>query len=182
MRRLALALAAAALAACAALQGSSGPPPHPLPSAIRKLSLRQIGNKTQQSGLEDKLALALRDEFLRDARYPLTTEKESDAVVAVTIKRYLLIPLQYDASLNTTTYKLRVGVEVQLIDRASRKTLWTEEGLEASMAYPSSALAGGLAEATAQEDLWPILAPMIVARVIDGYGATDDEREKAEAR
>lgn len=171
MRLLAL-LAVAALSACAGLRARSGPPPQPLPPGIRKLAIRPIVNKTQQSGLEDQLALALRDEFLRDGRHPLVPEGESDGVVLVTINRYLLTPLQYDASLNPTTYRLHVAVDVQLLDRAAGKVLWDEKGLEASLSYPYVSLTGGLSEDAARQNLWAILSPMIVARVIDGFGAT----------
>jgi hypothetical protein len=166
--------AAAALAACAALGYKPGPPPVPLPASLAKLSLPPIVNKTQQSGLEDKLALAVRDEFLRDGRRPPVPEKESDAAVQITITRYILTPLQYDSNQNPTTYRLRIAVEVQLIDRALKKTLWDEKGLEAALAYPNSSLTGGLGEEAARENLWAILSPMIVERVIDGFGATAD--------
>jgi hypothetical protein len=180
LRRLAL-LAVAALAACAIPEVRPGPPPSPLPSALRKLSIRPIVNKTQQSGLEDKFALAVRDEFLRDARHPLVPETESDGIVAITITRYILMPLQYDAALNPTTYKLRIAVDVQLLDRAAGKTLWDEKGLETSLAYPNSSLAGGLGEDSARENIWSVLSPMIVVRVIDGFGTTDNAPEKPAA-
>src|ERR1700722_4991723 len=83
-------LAAVALAACAGPEARSGPPPHPLPSGIRKLSLPPIVNKSQQPGLEALFGLAVRDEFLRDGRYPPVPEKESDGVVQITITRYIL--------------------------------------------------------------------------------------------
>lgn len=174
--RSALLAVAAALAACAGPQTRPGPP---LPDNIRKLSIRPIVNMTQQSGLEDLLTNAVRDEFLRDARHPLTPEAESDGVVQITITRYILTPLQYDAALNPTTYKLRIAVDVQLLDRTSgNKTLWDEKGLEASLAYPYVALTGGLSEDAARQNLWAILSPMIVARVVDGFGATSSAPAK----
>lgn len=180
MRRLAL-IVAVALAACAGPEARSGPPPHPLPSNIRKLSLPPIINKSQQPGLEDLFGLAVRDEFLRDGRYPPVPEKESDGAVQITITRYILAPLQYDSNENPTTYKLRIAVEVTVIDRAAGKPLWTEKGLEASLSYPYVNLVGGLSEEAARENLWAILAPMVVARVIDGFGATEDAPEKPAA-
>lgn len=173
MTRAALFVVAAALAACAGPRTRSGAP---LPDNIRKLAILPIVNKTQQPGLEDQLALAVRDEFLRDARHPLVPEKESDGAVLITVTRYILTPMQYDAALNPTTYKLRVAVDVQLLDRAAGKNLWDEKGLEATLAYPYVSLTGGLAEDAARQNLWAILSPMIVGRVVDGFGATEEPK------
>lgn len=168
MRRAAL-LAAAALAACAGPAARRGPP---LPANIHKLAILPIVNKTQQPGMEDQLTAAVRDEFLRDARHPLVPQSESDGDVLITITRYILTPLQYDSNLNPTTYRLHVNLDVQLVDRAAAKTVWDEKGLEASIAYPYVSLTGGLSEDAARQNLWAILAPMIVGRVVDGFGAT----------
>ena len=75
------------------------PSPQILPSNIKKLSIRLVVNKTQQFGLEDKLTLRVRDEFLRDGRYPVLPESEADGIVLATITRYVLTPIQYDARL-----------------------------------------------------------------------------------
>lgn len=168
MRLIAL-LAAAALTACASPRARTGVP---LPDNIRKLAILPIVNKTQQPGLEDQLTAALRDEFLRDARHPLVPQNESDGEVLITVTRYILTPLQYDSNLNPTTYRLHVGLDVQLVDRAAGKALWDEKGLEASLSYPYVTLAGGLSEDAARQNLWTILAPMVVGRVVDGFGAT----------
>src|SRR5258707_14700908 len=97
MRRLALALCVAVLAACGEYI-SYRPTPQLLPSHIQKLALQPIVNKTQQFGLEDKLMLSVRDEFLRDGRYPLTPVEEANGVVLLSITRYILVPIQYDAT------------------------------------------------------------------------------------
>lgn len=170
MLRAALLAAAAALAACAGAPARRGPP---LPANIRKLAILPIVNKTQQPGMEDQLTAAVRDEFLRDARHPLVPQTESDGDVLITITRYILTPLQYDANLNPMTYRLHVNLDVQLVDRAAGKPLWDEKGLEASISYPYVSFTGGLSEEAARQNLWAILAPMVVGRVIDGFGATD---------
>jgi hypothetical protein len=180
MRRLALVVSLAALAAC----GGGGPDmayrptPQILPSNIQKLSIRPIVNKTQQFGLEDKLALAVRDEFLRDARYPLVPENESNGMVWITITRYLLTPLQYDATLAPTSYKLRILIDVQMVDRSTNQSLWEEKNLEGALTYPASTLTGGLTEEQARENIWTILAPMVVKRVVDGFGAVTGTSER----
>jgi hypothetical protein len=154
------------------------PTPQILPSNIQKLAIRPIVNKTQQFGLEDKLALAVRDEFLRDARYPLVPEDESNGIVWITITRYLLTPLQYDATLAPTSYKLRVLIDVQMVDRSTNQALWEEKNLEASLTYPAATLTGGLTEEQARENIWSILAPMVVKRVVDGFGAVTGTSER----
>ena len=183
MRRFALLLAA--VAAAAALPGCGRgpdmdyrPTAQLLPSNIQKLSIRPIDNKTQQFGLEDKLALAVRDQFLKDARYPLTPENESNGIVWITISRYILTPLLYDATLAPTSYKLRVLVDVQLVDRSTNQALWEEKNLEGSLTYPNATLTGGLTEEQARENIWATLAPMIVKRVVDGFGAVTGTSER----
>jgi hypothetical protein len=173
-----LALIAVALAACGGPEIGYKPAPQLLPSNIQKLAIRPIVNKTQQFGLEDKLALAVRDEFLRDARYPLVPETEASGIVWITITRYILTPIQYDATLAPTNYKLRIIIDLQMIDHASNQTIWEEKNLEASLPYPASTLTGGLTEEQAREQIWSILAPMIVKRVIDGFGSVTGTSER----
>lgn len=178
MRRLLLLLSVAALAACGGPEIGYRPAPQLLPSNIQRLALRPIVNKTQQFGLEDKLLLAVRDEFLRDARYPLVPEAESNGIVWITITRYILTPIQYDATLAPTNYKLRILVDVQMVDHSTNQALWEEKNLEGSLTYPASTLTGGLTEEQAREQIWTILAPMIVRRVVDGFGAVTGTSER----
>jgi hypothetical protein len=168
---IAAAAAAFALAACGGSDIGYRPVSQLLPANIQKLAIRPIINKTQQFGMEDKLALAVRDEFLKDARYPLVPEDEANGVVWITITRYILSPLQYDATLAPTSYKLRILVEVQLVDRSTNQALWVERNLEGSLTYPNQNLVGGITEEQARENIYAILAPMIVTRVIDGFGS-----------
>ena len=134
-----------------------------------KIAVRRIANKSQQFGLEDALTTALRDELLRDGRYPLVPENEADDVVAITITRYLLTPLAYDASLSPISYKLRIIADVQMLDRATNREMWNEKNLEGSITYPNAILAGGQTEPQAQATIWTVLAPMIVLRVANGF-------------
>ncbi|MBI4371640.1 MAG: LptE family protein [Elusimicrobia bacterium] len=171
MRRSLPLLLTTLLAACGGPDVAYTPAPQLLPHGIQKLALRPVANKTQQFGLEDKLALAVRDEFLRDGRYPLVPEEDADGLVWVTVTRYLLVVTQYDATLAPAAYKLRILVEVQFVDRRANQALWTEKNIESSLVYPSATLSGGLTEEQAREQIWSVLAPRIVKRVVDGFGA-----------
>mgnify|MGYP001578659177 FL=1 len=178
LRRLAPLLALAATAACGGPEVGYRPSAQILPRHIRSLALRPIINKTQQFGLEDKLVLRIRDEFLRDGRYPLTPESEAGGVVLVTISRYILTAIQYDATLAPTAYKLRILVDVQFVDHSANQTLWEEKNLEGTLTYPASTLRGGLTEEQAREQIWDILARSVVKRVVDGFGSVTGTSER----
>jgi hypothetical protein len=155
--------------------GSSGvvykPSSQLLPQHIKSLSIRPITNKTQQFGLEDKLTLRIRDEFLRDGRYPVVPEDQSHGVVVVTITRYILVPTQFDSVLTPIAYKLRVLADLDFVDRHSNTILWREPNLEGIQSYTAQTLSGGITEEQARELIWDVLARDIVKRTIEGFGA-----------
>jgi hypothetical protein len=170
MKRLAP-LALVALFAACGTDVAYKPTPQLLPQHVQRLALRTIVNKTQQFGLEDKLLLRVRDEFLRDGRYPLVPESESQGIVAITITRYILTAVQYDPTQAATAYKLRIIVDVSFIDKTSNTILWEERNLEGILSFPAQTLRGGLTEEQAREQIWDILARNIVRRVINGFGS-----------
>ncbi len=154
------------------------PTPQILPQHVQRLALRPIQNKTQQFGLEDKLLLRVRDEFLRDGRYPLVPEPESQGIVWITISRYILTAVQYDSTQAATAYKLRILVDLQFVDKSTNHILWEEKNLEGILSFPSQTLRGGLTEEQAREQIWDILARNIVKRVVDGFGSVTGTSER----
>jgi hypothetical protein len=177
MKRCAPLILAAMAAACGT-EVAYNPTAQILPQHVQKLALRPIVNKTQQFGLEDKLALRVRDEFLRDRRYPLVPEPESEGVVWITITRYILTAVQYDSTQAPTVYKLRILVDLQFIDKSNNQTLWEEKNLEGILTYPVSTLSGGLTEEQAREQIWDILARSVVKRVVGGFGTVTGTSER----
>ena len=166
-------LAAASLAACAT--GGPDISYHPsaqiLPPNIKSLAVRNPKNKTQQFGLEDKFGMRLRDEFLRDGRYPLVPEDQADGVVAPVITRYILTPTQYDAVLTPVAYKLQVLADIQFIDRKNAVMLFEEKNMEAIYLYASQTVRGGITEEQARENIWDQLARDMAKRVLEGFGS-----------
>jgi hypothetical protein len=177
MRKL-LPLALIALAAACGTDVAYKPTPQLLPQHVQRLALRTIVNKTQQFGLEDKLLLRVRDEFLRDGRYPLVPEAESQGVVMITISRYILTAVQYDATQAATAFKLRILVDVQFLDKSSNQILWEEKNLEGILSFPAQTLRGGLTEEQAREQIWDILSRNIVRRVVYGFGSITGTSER----
>ena len=149
-----------------------------LPQHVQRLALRTVVNKTQQFGLEDKLSLRVRDEFLRDGRYPLVPEPEAQGIVWMTVSRYILTAVQYDATQAATAYKLRILVDVQFIDKSNNQILWEEKNLEGTLSFPALTLRGGMSEEQAREQIWDVLARSIVKRVVYGFGSVTGTSER----
>ncbi len=166
------------LAAACGTDVAYKPTPQLLPLHVRRLALRPILNKTQQFGLEDKLALRVRDEFLRDGRYPPVPEPESQGIVWITVSRYILTAVQYDSTQIATAYKLRILVDLQFIDKTMNQIIWEEKNLEGILSYPAQTLRGGLSEEQAREQIWDILARNIVKRVVEGFGSVTGTSER----
>lgn len=170
---------------CLAFMGCGGgddilykPAAQILPQHIKKIAIRPVVNKTQQFGLEDKLTLRIRDEFLRDGRYQILPESLADGVVLVTVTRYILTPTQYDSVMTNTAYKLRVMADLQFIDRSRNQILWTEPNLEGIQSYTASTLAGGITEEQARELIWEILAHDVVKRTVEGFGSVSGTSQR----
>jgi hypothetical protein len=157
------------------------PAPQILPSYIGKLAVRPFTNHTQQYGLEDKLTLAVQNEFNRDGRYSITTEDQADGVVIGDITRYILEPLSYDANHVPTQYKLWILVDVTFYDKVKNLTLWKESNLDGQITYyvSSSGLPGSLTEEEARQTIWDQLSRDIRTRTLEGFGTVTGQSEKA---
>jgi hypothetical protein len=177
MKKL-LAIALLSLSAACGTDVAYKPTAQLLPQHVQRLALRPIVNKSQQFGLEDKLLLRVRDEFLRDGRYPLVPEPEAQGVVGITISRYILTAVQYDSTQAATAYKLRIIADLSFIDKSSNQIIWEEKNLEGILNFPAQTLRGGLTEEQAREQIWDILARNIVKRVVDGFGSVTGTSER----
>src|ERR1700748_464502 len=124
------------------------PAPQVLPSYISKIAIRPFANHTQQYGLEDKLTLAVQNEFNRDGRWQITSEDQADGVVIGDITRYILEPLSYDSNHVPTQYKLWILVDVTFYDKVKNQTLWKEPNMDGQLTYyvASSGLPGSMTE------------------------------------
>lgn len=182
-KTIAASATAVAVASCATGPDMSyRPAPQILPPHIKAIAIRPVRNKTQQFGLEDKFTLRLRDEFLRDGKYPIVPEADADGVVAPIITRYISTPTQYDAVLTPVAYKLQVLCDLQFIDRRGNVTLFEERNLEAVYLYASQTVRGGKTEEQAREFVWDQLSRDMKTRVIEGFGSVTGTSLRAISR
>jgi hypothetical protein len=150
-----------------------------MPQHIKKLYVRPFVNNTATSGLEEKLTLAVVNEFVRDGRLAIANnEADADGVVVGEIKRYILQPLTYDQNLITTQYKLWVVLNLYFIDKANNVTLWTEPNMEGMQVYYDASQPGGRTEDEVRDILWDSLSRDIVKRTIEGFGSVQGASEK----
>ncbi len=149
-----------------------------LPPHIKRIAVRPFANKTPQFGLEDKLTLRVIDEFLKNGEYGTVPEASADGIVIGEITRYILTPVQYDANLVPTIYKLDILLSVKFLDKAYNTFLWHEPALQGIQNYSASTLPGGMTEEQAREAVWNILSRDIVKRTVEGFGSVTSASQR----
>ena len=174
-----------ALLIAAVLSGCSkyyyNPAPQILPSYISKIAVRHFSNHTQQYSLEDKLTLAVQQQFNLDGRYRITTEDQADGVLIGDVTKYILEPLAYDSNHVPTRYKLWILVNVTFYDKIKNQTLWTEPNLQGIVTYysASSGQPGALTDVEAQQQIWDQMSKDIATRTFEGFGTVTGASDKA---
>ncbi len=154
------------------------PYPQILPQSVSNLAVQPFINKTEYFGLEDRLNIAITNEFLRNGNFPVVPENQATGVVMGEIRRYILVPIQYDAAMVPSSYKLTVLLKVQFYDRKSNTLLWEEPAMEGTTVYTASVLPGGMTEDQARDAVWAILSRDIVTRTVTGYGSVSSASER----
>jgi len=144
--RLALLLLIASLTGC--LYGFAG---GGLPTHIRTVAVMPFDNETTTPELPRELQEALRQGMqsrlgLRDA-----PEDRASAVVRGTVTRYELdIPVGFSANPNQATSarrRLRVLVDIEIVDQVTGKVLWQKTGVSAEGEYADRGEAEGRKQA-----------------------------------
>lgn len=171
-------LCSAALCGCTGSEVMYRPAAQKLPAHIKRIAVRPFVNKTQQFGLEDKLTLRVIDEFLKNGEYAVAPETVADGVIIGEINRYILTPVQYDANLVPTVYKLDILLNVKFLDKAYNTFLWVEPALQGIQNYSAPILPGGMTEEQAREGVWNLLSRDIVKRTVQGFGAASSASQR----
>lgn len=149
-----------------------------LPQHIKKIYVKPFENKTQYLVPSEKITLQVIDEFLKNGEYAVVPEPESQGVVIGEIIHYILTPVQYNANLVPTVYKLNVIVSVKFLDKNNNQYLWEEPALQSTKLYSAPTLPGGMTEEQARESLWEVLAKDIVKRTVEGFGSATSTSQK----
>lgn len=160
-----------ALCGCSSSQIVYNPAPQILPQHIKSIAVKPFVNRSSIFGIEEKLTLKIIDEFIRDGKYQLRSENDADGIISGEIKSYIMIPIQYDANLVPTTYKITLHYAIRMIDKIKNIILWEENTLVANYIFSDPSIPGGMTEEQAREKLWEIIAKDTVKRTVEGFGS-----------
>jgi hypothetical protein len=122
-----------------------------LPSNVHTVAVLPFDNQTSASGLGPELHERLRKEIEGRLGLREATEARADALVRGRIVSYEVdIPAAYSAdrqAVNTARRRLRIAVDVEIVDQIDGRVLWEHKGLTAEGEYGESSEDEGRAQA-----------------------------------
>jgi hypothetical protein len=148
-----------------------------LPNNIKKIYVNPFVNDTNELKLEIESTNAFVDEVLSDGRISLAgTKDESDGTLCVTIKKYVVQHLTYDANNLAEHSKLRVVVNVSFTDK-NNVILWNDPDRIVEHIYNDKETVQkndtlyfeNSNEQEAREAIWENLSRNIIKRIIKTF-------------
>lgn len=121
-----------------------------------------------RSGMELDITRNVIDRFMLDGNLKVTTRDLADLILEGELTDFRKEALRYDANDNILEYRVKIIVNIELIDSREDKTLWKERGFTGESIYR---VAGEFAksEESALEDAIEDLATRIVEKTIEGW-------------
>jgi len=154
----------------------------PVGIELESLAIPMFSSTSSTIGFEADFTRMIRQEFISYGRVPLVPEEKAQAVLVGKIQDVRTDPLTYssqDVTVGgyTSTYdvtksrKLRVRLEVQLVDRRQGKVIWREAAMEeqASYAVSGDPLETSYSERQALEKIAGRLAKRIYLRTMERF-------------
>jgi len=154
----------------------------PVGIQLESLAIPMFSSTSSEIGFEADFTKVIRQEFISHGRVPLVPEAKAQAVLIGKIQDIRADPLTYrsqDFTVGgyTSTYevtksrKLRVRLEVQLVDRRQGKVIWRETAMEEQASYSISAdpLEMRYSERQALEKIAGRLAKRIYLRTMERF-------------
>jgi hypothetical protein len=122
-----------------------------LPSHIRTMAIQPFDNETPTPELQRELLDAMHRELQKRLGVRDAPESRSDAVVKGVIRSYDAdVPVAYSsnpAQAVTARRRLRISLDVQIVDLTTNRTIWEKKSLSAEEDYAERDEAGGRRDA-----------------------------------
>jgi len=119
-------------------------------------------------GMEIELTKAIIDRYIFDGNLKVAQEGKADLILQTELVDYKRDALRYDANDNIEEYRVKIIVNMTLIDGTTGATVWKERGFTGETTYNT---VGSLAKSDAQgvADAENDLARRIVERTIEAW-------------
>ena len=122
-----------------------------LPSHIRTMAVQPFDNETPTPELQRELLDAMRRDLQNRLGVRDAPEARSDAVVRGVIRSYDAdVPVAYSSNPTqavTARRRLRISLDVEIVDLTNNRTIWEKKGLSAEGEYAERDEAGGRRDA-----------------------------------
>lgn len=119
-------------------------------------------------GMEISLTKAIIDRYRFDGNLKVAEEGRSDLVLRTELIDYKRDALRYDANDSVEEYRIKLIINMTLLEGATGKTVWTEKGFAGETTYN---LIGNTAKSDSQAvaDAMNDLARRVVERTIEAW-------------
>ena len=119
-------------------------------------------------GMEVEITKAVIDRFMFDGNLKAAPEEKADLILKSELVDYKRDSLRYDANDNVEEYRIKLIVNMELVEVSSGTVLWKENGFAGETTYRISG-SGARNESTAIRDAVSDLARRIVERTIEAW-------------
>jgi hypothetical protein len=154
----------------------------PMGVSIQSLAIPLITSTSSERGFEADFTRVVREEFISHGKILLVPEEKAEVVLIGRVYEIRTEPLSYNyqeqnVKGHTTIYeetskrRLRVRLDVSLVDRASGKVIWQDKGMEAKAGYEvgTDPLANRYYQQQALERIAGRLAKMIYMKTMERF-------------
>lgn len=119
-------------------------------------------------GMETDITKAIIDGFIFDGNLSIAPEEKSDLVLKTTLVDYKRDSLRYDANDNVEEYRIKLVIDMQLVETKTGNVLWTEKGFAGETTYRLFG-PGAQSENEALVNAEADLARRVVERTIEAW-------------
>lgn len=119
-------------------------------------------------GMETDLTRKVIDDYLFDGNLSIVSEDAADLILKGELTDFKRDPVRYDSNDNVEEYRIKLIVDLELIDAKNKKTVWKEKSFAGETTYRTG---GSLSksEDAAVNDAIDDLARRIVERTVEAW-------------
>jgi hypothetical protein len=141
---------------------------------IQNLAIPLFTSTSSEMGFEAIFTRLIREEFISHTKVPLVPEDRASMVLIGRIYDITADPIGYDSTTGftvTSTRRIRVKLDVQLVDKRNGKIIWHDKSMEEWTSYSvgTDPVAAQLQEQQALETLAERVAKKIYQRTVERF-------------